>query len=233
MSEEIRLMFGRIAKSYDLANDLLSFGIHRYWRKSLVSFGGVGAGHRVLDLCAGTGDLSLQLASRVGNGGHVLGMDFSPEMIALANAKLGDPRSLTIKDQLIFKIGDALATGEPSGSYDFVTVAFGIRNVDGLDLFFKEAHRVLKPSGKLLVIEFGQPKIPIFNTIFAFYSRHILPLIGGLVTGDRRAYKYLHQTSAVFPCAERFTEKMSVYFKSVEYQALLGGIAYLYKGNAH
>lgn len=228
MSTAVHDMFAGIAKRYDVANDVLSFGIHRLWRRNLVKKIGVGPGMQVLDLCTGTGDLALILSRLTGPAGRVVGLDFVAAMLELAEKKL---HSSTREGcaPISFLQGDAMSIPFPDGSFDAVTIAFGIRNVDDPAGCLREIHRVLKPGGRLGVLEFGQPTVPGFSAVYRFYSKHIMPLLGGAITGDRQAYVYLPETSRNFPAGRNFeTIVRAQNFEIAATKALFGGIAFVY-----
>lgn len=232
-------MFSSIARRYDLANDLLSLGIHRSWRNRVIKMAEPLSGKQILDLCTGTGELAVGLAHAVGACGSVVGIDFVPDMLAIAHHKISDHRQTLgrqgtanqgIRPALL--CADALHIPLRSNSIDLVTIAFGIRNVDSVSGCLVEIHRVLKPGGRLLVLEFGAPTIPIWSSIYSVYSKKLMPIIGGLVTGNRDAYEYLPKTSAAFPAREEFLRLMSEEgFTSCRYTPLSGGIAYIYSGS--
>lgn len=233
-------MFSSIAHRYDLTNDVLSFGIHRHWRRLVIAFGQIRPGQRVLDVCTGTGDLAICLASAVGSAGSVNAVDFSQEMINEANVKktrLLDSKISAERKQAIEKIefqtADALSLPFADAAFDTVTIAFGIRNLDDPVAGLKECKRVLTDGGRVVVLEFGQPNIPLFSTAFRLYSSILMPRIGQLITGNREAYEYLPRTSREFPARERFLELLrDAGFVNPQYRSLSGGIAYLYSGNA-
>ena len=202
MSKEVQMMFSRIAHRYDRANDVLSMGIHRLWRHTAIDFGGIEKGETVLDLCTGTGDFAFALAKSVGQTGRIIGVDFVDAMLELAEEKksrLASPESI-----IEFICGDALAIPLPDASVDAVTIGFGIRNVDDMQLCFREIGRVLRPEGRAIILEFGQVTIPGLSTLYNAYSTHIIPKIGELVTGNREAYEYLPKTASTFPAGDEF-----------------------------
>jgi demethylmenaquinone methyltransferase/2-methoxy-6-polyprenyl-1,4-benzoquinol methylase len=221
----IRTMFGAIASRYDRANDVLSGGIHRRWRRRAVKRSEARPGQDVLDCATGTGDLAIAFRRALGPGGRVVGTDFVPQMIELAREK---GRDLDIA----FDVADVMALPFDDASFDIASIAFGIRNVSDPRLAIRELARVLRPGGRVIILEFGQPPNRAFRALYDFYSARVLPRLGGLVTGDRAAYEYLERSASRFPCGEEFAQMMreSGGFASVDYEALTFGIAYLYRG---
>ncbi len=225
MSEAVRQMFAGIADQYDRANSVLSFGLHYQWRRRAVAYSGVQRGAQVLDLCTGTADLALALTRQVGGDGRVVATDFCEAILRLGVQK-GQKKALP----LTFALADAQALPFPDAMFDCVTVAFGLRNVDNLGRTLREMHRVLRPRGVALVVEFGQPQSRLFGPVYRAYSRYVMPSVGGWLSGNRDAYAYLPRTAAVFPAGERFCHEMrSQAFVEAEAQSLHGGIVYLYR----
>ncbi|MGD0365713.1 MAG: bifunctional demethylmenaquinone methyltransferase/2-methoxy-6-polyprenyl-1,4-benzoquinol methylase UbiE [Bryobacteraceae bacterium] len=221
----VRGMFGRVAHRYDLANHLLSFNIDRYWRAHTVArVRDVLAlpEARVLDICCGTGDLVRALQRRRDGGKPVMGSDFCHPMLAAARAKVsGNP----------FFEADALRLPMPDASLDLITVAFGFRNLANYDTGLREMRRVLRPRGVAAILEFSQPPNRLFGAVYSFYSRHILPLIGGVLSGSRDAYAYLPESVRKFPAPEELSDMMrAVGFGRVEFERLTGGIVALHLG---
>lgn len=227
MSEKVHSMFASIARRYDVANDVLSLGVHRLWRKKAVALAKVQKGERVLDLCTGTGDFAFELAKTVGENGSVVALDFVSEMLELAKekqVKFGLPN-------ISFVQGDACSLPFTDGEFSAATIGFGIRNVDLVETCLSEIRRVLKPEGRAVILEFGKPRLPIFSAIYRFYSKHLMPTIGGLLTGNKEAYVYLPETSAAFPDRGEFLELMlKAGFEECRFVSLFGGIAYIYLG---
>jgi demethylmenaquinone methyltransferase/2-methoxy-6-polyprenyl-1,4-benzoquinol methylase len=223
----VRGMFGRIAPRYDLLNHLLSFNIDRYWRRRTVrSVEEVlrRPGARVLDLCCGTGDLMLALAER--RGGEVLGSDFCHPMLVEANRK-SDARRLTAR---LFE-ADGLCLPVRDRSLDLVTIAFGFRNFVNYRRGLEEMHRVLRKDGMLAILEFSQPPNALLAAGYNFYSKKILPKLGGLISGSSDAYTYLPESVRKFPGAEELAEEMrDVGFARVRFERLTGGIVALHVG---
>ncbi len=225
--EIIRSMFAKVAANYDKGNNVLSMGIHHLWRKKLVKYSGAKAGDKVLDCATGTGDLAIEFKQQVTTTGSVIGTDFCVEMLGPAPGKAQE-RGLDIK----FEQADVTQLQYADNSFDICSISFGIRNVGDPVKALQEMARVTKPGGKVMVLEFGQVNIPLFGSIYNFYSQNILPKIGGLVTGQKEAYEYLQKSSAAFPCREEFIKMMkdSGSYSDCEYISLTGGIAYIYKG---
>ncbi len=225
--EKIRGMFAKVAANYDLANSILSLGIHHLWKKKLVLLAEVQLGFSVLDCATGTGDLAIEFKRAVGTAGKVIGTDFCEEMLRPAPAKARE-RQLDIQ----FETADVMSLQYPDNTFDVVSISFGIRNVADPLRALQEMSRVVKPGGRVMVLEFGQTTVPGFSKIYNFYSTKILPILGGVVTGQREAYEYLQKSSAQFPCREEFIQLMqkTEQFSSAEFIPLTGGIAYIYKG---
>lgn len=223
---QIQEIFAAVAPRYDRANTFLSFGIHHLWRKTLVNWSGAKEGDAVLDCATGTGDLAIAFKRAVGPSGGVLGTDFCREMLFTAPAKAQEA-GLNVH----FEQADVTALPYPDSSFDISSIAFGIRNVPQFELGIKELSRVTRPGGVVMILEFGQPRIPGWKQLYKFYSQRILPKLGGAITGHPEAYRYLEESSAQFPCGESFAELMKSQgtFSSVEVKSLSGGIAYIYK----
>ncbi len=219
-------MFADIADDYDRINSILSFGVHSAWRKKTVLESGAKPGDRVLDCATGTGDLALEFKKTVGHEGYVLGTDFCKEMIEHAPGK-AEAKKLVVE----FEVADAMNLPYEDDSFDIASIAFGIRNVDDPSVSLKEMARVVRSGGKVVVLEFGQPRGPI-KYPYQLYSRHIMPAVGGWISGNRDAYTYLPETSAKFPAGEKFLELMNETgsYSSQRAVKLTGGIAYVYVG---
>jgi len=220
-------MFASIAGSYDRANQILSFGMHHGWRAAAVRSSGARSGDRVLDCATGTGDLAMAFRRAVGASGHVVGTDFCEEMLAIASDKSARA-GLSIR----YEPADVLSLPYQDDSFDVASIAFGIRNVEDPGRGLREMARVVRPGGRVVVLEFGQPGGALFAPLYRFYSKRILPTIGGWVSGERSAYEYLDRTSSRFPAGEAFTALMRATgaFRVVDARPLTGGVAYVYAG---
>lgn len=219
-------MFARIAPGYDRANTVLSWGMHHRWRRRAVAFCQPPKSGSVLDVATGTGDLAFEFRRAVGSKGHVVGVDFCAPMIERARAK-SRRSGLNVE----FLEGDALNLPWPDGTFDVASIAFGVRNVDDPKRCLDEMARVVRPGGRVLVLEFGQPE-GLLSLPYKGYSRLVLPVVGGIVTGQKGAYDYLRRTAAAFPSGDRFADIMESTgrFCDVRVVELSGGIAYLYLG---
>ena len=216
-------MFAAIAGRYDVLNNLLSLGLHHIWRQQTVTAARLRQGATLLDLCSGTADLALAFGKR---GAQVVATDFCDAMLARGRQKA------MIRGQAVdFALADAQRLPFRDTSFDAVSVAFGLRNVDCLAAALGEIYRVLRPGGVALVLEFGQPNGCLFGPLYRFYSRHLLPRIGGWLSGHSDAYAYLPRTAAAFPAGNRFLRVMGEQkFTEMQAQRHTGGVVYVYRG---
>lgn len=226
-AEWVRGMFGRVAHRYDIANHLLSFNIDRLWRARTVAAVRTILDRpdaRTLDICCGTGDLLLSLERD--SAAPVFGSDFCHPMLIGARDKIasrGSRASLFEADALCLPLGTA--------SIDLVTVAFGFRNLANYEKGLIEMRRLLRPGGMAAILEFSQPPNPAFRTLYNFYSRRILPLIGGALSGSRDAYTYLPESVRKFPSPDQLAADMrAAGFRTVRFELLTGGIVALHLG---
>ena len=223
----VNLMFGRIARRYDLANRLLSGGMDVWWRRRFVAAVRRAAPAEILDLATGSGDVAFELSRALPAAKRIVGMDFCQPMLDQAEKKklTAPPRRYA---NVTFRQGDALALPLPDASFDAVTISFGLRNLADRPRGLREMRRVLRPGGRLFVLEFSQPS-PWFRSFYFFYLRKILPAIAGGVTGDRAAYVYLNDTIAQFPGRAALAEEIrAAGFSSVTARGMTCGIVALH-----
>lgn len=217
-------MFDRIAPRYDLMNRLMSAGLDRRWRRLAAAAADVSLGSRALDVCCGTGDLTLALAERVGSAGGVTGLDFSEEMLVRARTKAADRWA-----PVTFLQGDALDLPFPDAAFDAATVAFGARNLADLDAGIREMVRVVRPGGRVVILEITTPRR--LRALHAVWFDRVVPRLGGLIGGDRAAYAYLPASTKRFPEPGPLAAHMQhAGLDQVQYQTFMGGIVALHRG---
>jgi demethylmenaquinone methyltransferase / 2-methoxy-6-polyprenyl-1,4-benzoquinol methylase len=222
-------MFNRIAKTYDLVNLMLSFGLDTLWRKKVGSLVPKRPGLAVLDLATGTGDQIISLWNSCSpNIEKGMGMDLSEGMLDIGRRKIEEKK---LQDVIGMEVGDATDIPAEAASYDAVTISFGIRNVPDVPASLREMHRILRPSGKALILEFSMPSNPVVRWGHLFYLRHVLPLVGGAVSGDFEAYRYLNTSIESFPYGRDFCRLMEdAGFDTVVAHPVSLGIATIYEG---
>jgi demethylmenaquinone methyltransferase / 2-methoxy-6-polyprenyl-1,4-benzoquinol methylase len=226
--ERIQQMFGTIAPRYDLLNRMLSFGIDRRWRKKAVRLLKYREGSRILDVATGTGDIALEIARTTPPSVKITGADFCREMVDLGQIKAA--RS-PYASRIDFKVAPCEDLPFPNETFDSITIAFGIRNVVDRKLGLAEMWRVLRPNGRMIILEFSTPRSQLFRQIYYFYFRRLLPVIGGLVS-KYNAYKYLPDSVLEFPSHEEFANMIEdAGFRSVHIRELTFGIASIYVGD--
>jgi demethylmenaquinone methyltransferase/2-methoxy-6-polyprenyl-1,4-benzoquinol methylase len=219
-------MFDRIAGVYDVMNTAMTAGLHHRWRERAAERAELEPGEVALDVCCGTGDLALALADRVGRYGRVIGADFSEPMLDLAREKA---RSRGV-EQVRFEWADALALPYHEESFDAVTVGFGVRNLADLEHGVLEMARVLRPRGRLVILEITQPQRPPLSTFFALWFDRLVPMLGTFA-GDREAYTYLPESVKRFPPPEGLAAVMDrVGLERIRYTVLAGGIIAIHSG---
>ncbi len=221
-------VFHSVARQYDLMNDLMSFGIHRVWKFFTIEKSGVRKGQSVLDIAGGTGDLTASFSKIVGETGKVILADINDSMLRVGRDKLIDRGR---GNHVHYVQADAQYLPFPDNSFDCITIAFGLRNVTDKDLALKSMHRILKPGGRLLVLEFSKPSQEILTKIYDQYSFHILPRMGQLVAGDAESYRYLAESIRMHPDQETLKTMMQdAGFGQTEYFNMTGGIVALHRG---
>lgn len=221
-------VFDSVASRYDLMNDVMSFGIHRLWKRFTIDQAGVRPGNRVLDVAGGTGDLSAAFARQVGPQGSVTVADINAAMLDVGRARLAD-RGLA--GNIEFVQADAESLPFPDNHFDCITIAFGLRNVTRQDCALASMYRVLKPGGRLLVLEFSKPVLPGLGAVYDTYSFNVLPKLGKLIANDETSYRYLVESIRKHPDQETLKGMMEAAgYERVHYFNLSGGIVALHKG---
>ena len=224
----VKGVFDRVASRYDLMNDLMSAGVHRLWKEALLDWLAPRPGVELLDVAGGTGDIGLRLLDRLDGRASVTLLDINPAMLAAGRDKATDRGRLT---GMAWAAGDAERLPFPDRRFDAFTIAFGIRNVTRIDRALAEAHRVLRPGGRFLCLEFSRVVLPGFDRVYDAYSLNVLPLLGRAVAGDAASYRYLAESIRRFPDQERFAAMVrAAGFERVQYRNLTGGIAALHSG---
>lgn len=222
----VRAVFDSVAVQYDLMNDLMSAGIHRWWKAEMVRWLNPRSGQRLIDVAGGTGDIARRALPRLGADGAAIVCDANREMLEVGRARALDDGILSGIEWLG---GDAEALPFADRSFDLYTIAFGLRNVTRIERALAEARRVLKPGGRFLVLEFTPAVAPLLQPAYDFYSFHVLPVLGQIVTGNRDAYAYLVESIRRFPPQGALSDKIATAgLERVSYRNLTGGIAALH-----
>ena len=218
--------FDMVARNYDMMNTLLSFGIHYLWKRTAVKMLNLKEGDRVIDVCGGTGDLTILASRAVGPTGRVVLYDINRLMMKVGRPKV--KRSFP-GTEIQYIQGDAEEISFESGSFNAAMVGFGIRNLTHMERGFHEMYRILKPSGTLMCLEFSQPIAPVFRWLYDFYSFHVMPLLGEIIVGSRQAYTYLPESIRLFPAPIELSDILrGVGFSRVTYRRLTNGIAVIH-----
>jgi len=221
-------VFHSVAAKYDLMNDLMSFGIHRIWKRFTIDCSGVRRGQRVLDLAGGTGDLTAKFSRLVGETGEVVLADINSSMLKVGREKL---RNLGVVGNVNYVQANAEALPFPDNYFDCITIAFGLRNVTEKENALASMFRVLKPGGRLLVLEFSKPVLEPLSKAYDAYSFHLLPRIGEVVAKDAGSYRYLAESIRMHPDQETLKQMMmDAGFENTSYYNLTGGIVALHRG---
>ncbi|AJI47721.1 bifunctional demethylmenaquinone methyltransferase/2-methoxy-6-polyprenyl-1,4-benzoquinol methylase UbiE [Francisella philomiragia] len=221
-------VFHSVAAKYDLMNDLMSFGIHRIWKKQTIAKTGVRKGDKVLDLAGGTGDLAYKFCQMVGSQGKVVLSDINSSMLEVGKEKLTNKGCV---GNIEYVQANAECLPFPDNYFDCITISFGLRNVTDKAKALASMCRVLKPGGRLLVLEFSKPIVPMLSKVYDEYSFKALPFLGKIITQDAESYKYLAESIRKHPDQETLKQMMyDAGFDNVEYQNMTGGIVALHIG---
>ena len=221
-------VFHSVAAKYDIMNDLMSGGVHRLWKRYTIEMSAVRSGQAVLDIAGGTGDLSYQFSRLVGPQGRVVLADINDSMLKVGRDKLTDRG---VAGNIAYCQADAQYLPFPDNTFDCITIAFGLRNVTDKDLALASMQRVLKPGGRLLVLEFSKPKSPIMEKLYDHYSFKVLPLMGKVIANDSESYQYLAESIRMHPDQETLKDMMqNAGFERCQYHNMTNGVVALHLG---
>lgn len=227
-AEKVAEVFHSVASSYDLMNDLMSAGIHRLWKRMTIEMSGVRRGHKVLDIAGGTGDLAAKFSRIVGAEGQVVLADINDSMLKVGRDRLMDRG---VVSNIQFAQANAQYLPFPDNTFDLVTIAFGLRNVTDKAMALRSMNRILKPGGKLLVLEFSKPTSSLLSKIYDSYSFNVLPKLGQLFASDSDSYQYLAESIRMHPDQESLkTMVEDAGFSNCDYHNMTGGIVALHRG---
>lgn len=225
-ADRVRRHFDSVARKYDLMNTLLSMGVHYFWKRLAVGRMGLKPGDRVLDVCGGTGDLSIMAARKTGTDGGVAVYDINREMLRAGKTKETNRK---LRERLLWIQGDAERISFPDDSFDAVMIGFAVRNITHMKQAFREMHRVLKPGGRFMCLEFSRPVWPWFRWVYDLYSFIIMPWLGGLITGSRLAYVCLPETIRLFLLPDEISDVFrEIGFTDITYDRMTNGIAVMH-----
>ncbi|WP_207060546.1 bifunctional demethylmenaquinone methyltransferase/2-methoxy-6-polyprenyl-1,4-benzoquinol methylase UbiE [Motiliproteus sp. SC1-56] len=226
--QRVAEVFHSVAAKYDIMNDLMSFGVHRLWKAFTIEYSGVRAGQRVLDIAGGTGDLTRKFSRLVGPQGQVILADINDSMLNVGRDKLQDSG---VSGNVRFVQANAEALPFPDNYFDCITIAFGLRNVTHKDRALASMKRVLKPGGRLLVLEFSKPILPILSKVYDTYSFSLLPMMGKAVVNDADSYRYLAESIRMHPDQDTLKGMMEAAgLVRCQYHNMTGGVVALHKG---
>lgn len=227
-ADKVAQVFHSVAAKYDIMNDLMSFGIHRLWKRFTIDCSGVRRGQSVLDLAGGTGDLTAKFSRLVGESGRVVLADINDSMLKMGREKL---RNTGVVGNVEYVQANAEALPFPDNTFDCITISFGLRNVTDKEKALRSMFRVLKPGGRLLVLEFSKPTIEPLSKAYDAYSFHVLPHVGEMVANDAESYRYLAESIRMHPDQDTLKAMMEdAGFESVNYYNMTGGIVALHRG---
>ncbi|MBY7143487.1 demethylmenaquinone methyltransferase [Virgibacillus sp. NKC19-3] len=225
--ERVHHVFEKIYTKYDSMNSIISFQRHKAWRKDIMQRMNITKGSKALDVCCGTGDWSVSLAEAAGKSGEVIGIDFSQNMLSVAEEKKNN-RDL---EQLSLMHGNAMDLPFDDNSFDYVTIGFGLRNVPDYMTVLKELRRVVKPGGKVVCLETSQPTLIGFRQLYYLYFRFIMPLIGRMFAKSYKEYAWLHESAKSFPDKKKLKQMfLEAGFSSVQVKSYTGGVAAMHMG---
>ena len=221
-ASRVRALFDRIAPRYDLVNDVQSFGLHRFWKRRLIRQAQLKKGEKALDVCCGTGDITLSIARQ---GLETIGVDFSPGMLEQAR------RRNSASAQATFIEADALKLPFGNDHFDLLTIAYGLRNIEDFEAGLRELARVLKPGGRMLVLDFGKPDNRLWRRLYFGYLGWMVPLFGSVFCGDSAAYSYILESLKHYPAQQGVADQMkSMGFEAVKIDTILGGVMSINQG---
>lgn len=221
-------VFHSVADNYDLMNDLMSAGIHRLWKHMTIEMSGVRKGHKVLDIAGGTGDLAAKFSKIVGSEGSVVLANINESMLKVGRDRLID-RGIT--ENVTFSQADAQYLPFPDNTFNVITIAFGLRNVTDKDMALRSMLRVLKPGGKLLILEFSKPTSSLLSKIYDTYSFNVLPRLGKVFANDSDSYKYLAESIRMHPDQSTLLQMLdSAGFENTDFHNMTGGVVALHRG---
>lgn len=226
--QQVEQMFDSIAPAYDFMNRAMTLGIDRLWRRKAVGMLRADKPEMVLDVATGTGDLAILLARKLPQA-RITGVDLSSGMIKVGQEKIA---AKGLSNRICLQVGDCLSLPFDDGTFDCVTVAYGVRNFSDLEAGYREMHRVMRPGGKLCVIELSTPRNRIVKPLYNLYTKHIIPLVGRMVSKDTRAYSYLPESIAAVPQRESMCELMRrAGFKEAHFRSMTFGVCTIYIGS--
>jgi demethylmenaquinone methyltransferase / 2-methoxy-6-polyprenyl-1,4-benzoquinol methylase len=225
----VKRHFDNLASNYDAMNTLMSFGIHYLWKRAAVKFLDLRTGQSVLDVCGGTGDLSILAVRKVGPSGKVVLSDINRIMVETGKHK---PTHVSARKRILCVVSDAELMALKSDSFDAAMVGFGIRNLTHIEKGLQEIHRLLKPGGRLVCLEFSRPTCAWFRSLYDFYSFRIMPFVSFVFLGSREPFTYLPESIRLFPGPDKFSQFLEMAgFRNVSYRTLTNGIAAVHKGD--
>ena len=224
---KVKSLFGDVASKYDIMNDVMSVGIHRIWKEAMMDWLAPRTGQKLLDVAGGTGDVAFKFLKRAG-GGHATVLDLTENMLVEGRQRA---EADSLVDSLDWVVGDAMSLPFPDDTFDVYTISFGIRNVTRPQEALNEAYRVLRPGGRLMVLEFSQLPNPMMQKAYDLYSFNVIPRMGQVIANDRDSYQYLVESIRNFPDQETFLGMVrDAGFEQAKYRNLTMGVAALHSG---